>query len=575
MAADYFDRLASELVGGAQERWVAALTERCAGLLARSVANPDAYRALARTSPVGAMRLWAEWEPRVSEGCRAAWEEAVSDEDEAIVGSLSRWAGDRPRETAYASRVAAEAARGMSEVLRRENVALASNLERSWGEAVADAVTRVESGESPRRVLADATARLAALGLETVDYRTGARCRVDAALRRHVVTQANQARNDLLMRRMDEWGVDLVFVSAHYGARPSHAVWQGRVFSRSGRSKEYPPLAESTGYGTAGGLCGVNCRHTMTPYVEGLSRLPSTDYAAQERLTGMTSDGYYAATQAQRRLEARVRETKREVALGEAAGADVTAARVRLGELQGRLREHCRANHLRRDYERERAYGLPDGVAQPRALKALPLEQRERFIPRGQRARGTAYDISRRAVNGASYRRKFDSVGLPKGAAATCYVQARRILRDRDGTDGERMCVVSWRTGRLVTDTFGAGVKTGKCSLTTRQGAAVESTAGGVILMHNHPASSRPSFADIRAVCRNGFVRESLVLCHDGTVYAISGSCGDIDGEWQDILNEAQDRLGGRLPRERVEMVALDGLYSRNEEEKWFRIRRL
>lgn len=575
MAADYFDRLASELVGGAQERYVAALTERCASLLARSVASPDAYRQLARTSPVGAMRLWAEWEPRVSEGCRAAWEEAVSDEDEAIVASLSRWAGDRPRETAYASRVAAEAARGMSEVLRRENVALASNLERSWGEAVADAVTRVESGDSPRRVLADATARLASLGLETIDYRTGARCRVDAALRRHVVTQANQARNDLLMRRMDEWGVDLVFVSAHYGARPSHAVWQGRVFSRSGRSTEYPPLAESTGYGTAGGLCGVNCRHTMTPYVEGLSRLPDTDYAAQERLTGMTSDEYYAATQAQRRLEARVREAKREVALGEAAGADVTAARVRLGELQGRLRDHCRASHLRRDYERERAYGLPEGVAQPRALKALPLEQRERLIPREQRARGTAYDVSRRAVNGASYRRKFDSVGLPKGAAATCYVEARRILRDRDGTGDERMCVVSWRTGRLVTDTFGSVAQGTKTGLTLEQYRRVASVNGGVVIMHNHPSSTRPSWSDLKSVAANEFVRASLVLCHDGSVYAISGTSSQFMRAYSDIMREYKAKLVGTISEESIEMKVLDELYRRNEVERWLRIRKL
>lgn len=512
MAADYFDRLASELVGGAQERWVAALTERCAGLLARSVANPDAYRALARTSPVGAMRLWAEWEPRVSEGCRAAWEEAVSDEDEAIVGSLSRWAGDRPRETAYASRVAAEAARGMSEVLRRENVALASNLERSWGEAVADAVTRVESGESPRRVLADATARLAALGLETVDYRTGARCRVDAALRRHVVTQANQARNDLLVRRMDEWGVDLVLVSAHYGARPSHAVWQGRVFSRSGSSPKYPPLVESTGYGTAGGLCGVNCRHTMTPYVEGLSRLPGTDYAAQERLTGMTSDEYYAATQAQRRLEARVRETKREVALGEAAGADVTAARVRLGELQERLRDHCRANHLRRDYERERAYGLPEGVAQPRALELSLEENRAREDAR-------SYRVNARRVGSRGYAR------MVREALGTCgelaVADARRMLAHRAGTAGEDLYAYDLTAGRRLDSVVSSKRRLGVVPsdrMKRRMGVAV--VAGhDVVTLHNHPGSSIPSASDLRALKATG-CRFGAIVAHDGTMYS-------------------------------------------------------
>ncbi len=98
--------------------------------------------------------------------------------------------------------------------------------------------------------------------------------------------------------------------------------------------------------------------------------LPDTDRSAQERLTGMTSGEYYAAAQAQRRLESEVRAAKREVAFGEEAGADMTAARVRLGKLQGKLKAHCESNHLRRDYSRERAYGLPSG-SQPKALKAV------------------------------------------------------------------------------------------------------------------------------------------------------------------------------------------------------------
>lgn len=372
---DFHDRLAADLVGGAQERFVAELTERAARMLADAVANPDRFRLLDRLSPLGATGLWAEWRDRVTDECREAWESAVSDEDELLVSSLARYLGGRSYETSYAANVAAEAARGMAEIMRLENVALASNVEREWYSAVADAVSRVEAGESRRRVMEEAVAKLASEGITTIDYRTGTRMPIDAALRRHIVTQANQARNDLLWRRMDEWDADLVFTSAHYGARPSHAVWQGRVFSRSGTSKAYPSLVEATGYGTAGGLCGVNCRHTMTPYVEGLSKLPDTDYGPQEKLTGLSSDEYYAATQTQRRLEAKVRATKREIALGEASGVDETPARVRLGELQGRLRDHCEANGLRRDYGRERAYAVP-GTVQPRALRATASVKR-------------------------------------------------------------------------------------------------------------------------------------------------------------------------------------------------------
>lgn len=573
--ADLYDRLAADVVNGAQESWVSALTRLAAESLARACENPDEFRLLSRVSPLGAMRLWAEWEGRVTSGVESAWREAMAEEDDEVVSTLTRRLGGRSYETGYAANVAASAARGMAEIMRRENVALAASAEREWYAATAEAVLRVEGGDSPRRAIGDAVSRLSKLGMTTIDYKSGVSTPVDAALRRHLVTQANQARNDVLWRRMDEWECDLVYTTAHYGARPTHAVWQGRVFSRSGRSAKYPALVEATGYGTAAGLCGVNCRHRMVPYVEGASKLPDTDYSEQERLTGMTSDEYYAATQAQRRMEARVREAKREVAIGQAAGADVTAARVRLGELQGRLRDHCRANHLRRDYERERAYGLPDGMSQPRALRSLPLEQRERLIPREQEARGTAYDVSRRAVNGRAYRGKFDAAGLPKRAAASCYVEARRILRDRDGTDGERMSVVSWRTGERVCDTFGLGTQVERVGLTLGQYRRAASTDGGVVVLHNHPASTRPSWADLKSVAAHDFVRASLVLCHDGTVYVISGTSSQLIKAYHGILSECRAKYAGSLPEESIEMKALDELYRRNEVERWLRIRRL
>lgn len=573
--ADLYDRLAADVVNGAQESWVSALTRLAAESLARACENPDEFRLLSRVSPLGAMRLWAEWEGRVTSGVESAWREAMAEEDDEVVSTLTRRLGGRSYETGYAANVAASAASGMAEIMRRENVALAASAEREWYAATAEAVLRVEGGDSPRRAIGDAVSRLSKLGMTTIDYKSGVSTPVDAALRRHLVTQANQARNDVLWRRMDEWGCDLVYTTAHYGARPTHAVWQGKVFSRSGRSAKYPALVEATGYGTAAGLCGVNCRHRMVPYVEGASKLPDTDYSEQERLTGMTSDEYYAATQAQRRMEARVREAKREVSVGEAAGADVTAARVRLGELQGRLRDHCRANHLRRDYERERAYGLPGGMSQPRALRSLPLEQRERLIPREQEARGTAYDVSRRAVNGRAYRGKFDAAGLPKRAAASCYVEARRILRDRDGTDGERMSVVSWRTGERVCDTFGLGTQAERVGLTLGQYRRAASTDGGVVVLHNHPASTRPSWADLKSVAAHDFVRASLVLCHDGTVYVISGTSSQLIKAYHGILSECRAKYAGSLPEESIEMKVLDELYRRNEVERWLRIRRL
>lgn len=488
--ADLYDRLAADIVNGAQESWVSALTRLAAESLANACENPDEFRLLSRVSPLGAMRLWAEWEGRVTSGVESAWREAMAEEDDEIVSTLTRRLGGRSYETGYAANVAASAARGMAEIMRRENIALAASAEREWYAATAEAVLRVEGGDSPRRAIEASVSRLAKLGITTIDYRSGVSTSVDAALRRHLVTQANQARNDVLWRRMDEWGCDLVYTTAHYGARPTHAVWQGKVFSRSGRSAKYPPLVEATGYGTAAGLCGVNCRHRMVPYVEGASKLPDTDYSEQERLTGMTGGEYYAATQAQRRLEAAIRATKREVSVGEAAGADMTACRVRLGELQSKLRAHCREHHLRRDYGRELAYGVPG--AQPRALKASASARKVLGRSSGGVAPGEMRPCPGVLVD---RRNKAETEGF-----------VAETLRAIVGLDVEHAVVIQ-KDGRV----FHA---VGTVDAVTIEGVDLV----GAIVMHNHPMVYGEPYAfgkdDYEALCKNP--RMTLLLACSG-----------------------------------------------------------
>lgn len=139
----------------------------------------------------------------------------------------------------------------------------------------------------------------------TVTYPTGHTDTIETATLRAVRTGISQATSQIQTARMDEMDVDLVITSSHLGARPSHQVWQGQVFSRSGDSK-YPPFEESTGYGTVSGLCGANCRHSFSPYFEGMDN-PFEQYDSEENRK------QYEKEQRQRTLERRIRDTKRDV----------------------------------------------------------------------------------------------------------------------------------------------------------------------------------------------------------------------------------------------------------------------
>lgn len=368
------EEIAVRLVGGAQSAYVQELSYFFLNLLDEVVRTNGAairgreiadFERLSRLSREEALAIYYKYRPAIDKQTREVLKTALKKTDDALVGQFVRAMGSRRHMTNLATIIAAQTAQGMNEVLERQNIALAKDQAALWYDVTAEAIARHQAGEPTRAVMERGVTRLANSGLETIDYISGTKTTIDAALRRHIVSQANQARNRLLMQRMDEWEWDLVFVDAHFGARPSHAEWQGKVYSRSGRSTEYPSLVDATGYGTVTGLCGANCYHYMTPYVPGYSQLPDMDYSEQERITGMTSDEYYAATQKQRRYERLIRSQKREISYLQEVRADAVKQRIRLGELQDKLRQFAHDNHLRRDYERERAWAVSK---QPTAL---------------------------------------------------------------------------------------------------------------------------------------------------------------------------------------------------------------
>ena len=185
-----------------------------------------------------------------------------------------------------------------------------------------------------------------------VNYPSGHSDTIETATLRAVRTGISQATAQIQVSRMDEMDVDLVITSSHLGARPSHQVWQGKVFSRSGRGK-YPPFEESTGYGSVTGLCGANCRHSFSPFFEGMDN-PFEQYDSEENRK------QYEKEQYQRTLERRIRKTKREVmGLKEgvdsikdnkakfAADMDYQKKAALLAKQNKAYQEYCERNNLR------------------------------------------------------------------------------------------------------------------------------------------------------------------------------------------------------------------------------------
>lgn len=189
---------------------------------------------------------------------------------------------------------------------------------------VDNAITMMASGAfdyntTIRKVVGEMTAS----GLRTVDYASGHSNRVDVAVRRALLTGMGQLTGRISDMNGARLGTDKFEVDWHPGARPDHAAWQGRVWTRQ-------QLTEVCGLGTGPGLLGWNCRHTYYPFLDGLSVRNYSDEwleaKAREEAVRKPYRGkeynLYEATQKQRQMETAMRAQRQKAQLLEQAKAD-------------------------------------------------------------------------------------------------------------------------------------------------------------------------------------------------------------------------------------------------------------
>lgn len=203
---------------------------------------------------------------------------------------------------------------------------LAENSQQALYKSLDKAYLGLVTGEdSPGSAIRRSVNELARKGINSIAYPTGHQDSLETAVRRAVLTGANQTTAELQLTRAGELGSDLVEVTAHAGARPEHAVWQGEIYSLNGKTKGYKDFYRSTGYGDGDGLCGWNCYHNFYPYILGFS---SPTFSSQRSGKQQNADEY-ETQQEQRSLERAIRNSKKEVQSLDAARNAATTEELR------------------------------------------------------------------------------------------------------------------------------------------------------------------------------------------------------------------------------------------------------
>lgn len=240
---------------------------------------------------------------------------------------------------------------------------------------------RVASGlQSYSSAICEVLDRYAESGV-MVNYPTGSRRSLEAAVRCCIVTSMNQTAAEVTNQYIIQHGVEYVVVSQHLGARynpkdptgvSSHDWWQGKAYKIHGSEPGFPNLLESTGYDidfdAKRGVCvnmlglhGYNCRHSHGPWYKELGEsLPEIDREKSQKR--------YDLEQKQRAFERAVRKTKRQLLVKEQElnmfpddeniRGDYDKLAYRLRMQNQKYGEFCAENNLQKQYDRVKVAGF-------------------------------------------------------------------------------------------------------------------------------------------------------------------------------------------------------------------------
>lgn len=193
-----------------------------------------------------------------------------------------------------------------------------------------------------------ATKDFLAKGIDSITYKNGARVNIASYAEMCLRTANHRATLLGEGKKRDEYGIHLVVVSAHANTCPKCEPWQGKVliddvFSHGTKlDGDYPLLSEAI----AAGLLHPNCRHSITTFFPGITKLP-------QKQDGKEAIKLYEVEQKQRYLERQIRKWKR-IMQGSVDEENKKIAKRKLKQHTQDINNLLKDNPmLRRNYKRE------------------------------------------------------------------------------------------------------------------------------------------------------------------------------------------------------------------------------
>lgn len=386
-----------------------------------------------------------------------------------------------------------------------------------------------------------------------IDYPTGTRRTLEAAVRMCVVTSMNQTAVQVTNHYIAEHNVEYVLVSAHLGARTQgkgqpylagHDNWQGRCYKISGSEPDAPNLAEMTGYDIVNGtghvlnplgLHGYNCRHSHKPWNKSL-RNPYLDENGNLKIDSEENRKVYELQQQQRTMERAIRQSKRQLLMKQAeidgvAETDVKAMlqpeydrlAYRLRTQNQRYKQFCADNGLQTQADRIKVAGFKRAQSAKANGRATVYQnvKSQSINEKSLRTKdGGTHGVNWKIVKSKEYTERFSAVSDNSKANELAAQRARNALVHRDGKDTEELYAIGLKSGKdisaIVDQNYPYGVR--RTQKLTNDVERAEGMGDKVLFIHNHPGGTPPSMADINALLSNKDA-VGITVGHNGSIY--------------------------------------------------------
>lgn len=373
-------------------------------------------------------------------------------------------------------------------------------------------------------VLKKAVKAMTDSGLRTVDYASGWSNRVDVAARRALMTGFNQVVAKVNEDNAEQLGTEYFEISYHRGARPTHQVWQGRVYSK----KE---LETVCGLGTVTGLCGANCYHSYSPFIKGVDKPTYSDEEldrmneeenTQKEYNGKTYTAY-EAQQRQRRLETAMRADRQKIELLTQGGADydtITGAKVRYFQRQDEYVKFSKAMNLPQQWERitvdgKNALGskLPKKAGNVNKITAESVAKSGKSGIIKEKSKKPITLITDKAISRIP---KVDIEGYTEEQCLKIQKQHKELLKfsKEQNENKEVAFVLKNDVSKMITEPIkGTDEK-------IDFGSALQGK--DLFVMHNHPRNSSYSLNDIIEFIKNDSIKTFTIVKNDGNIEVLT-----------------------------------------------------